>query len=672
MSDLSDLRAKIAEQFQAAFGRTPLAERVEDIVAQATTLGRFTDLDHLRDEAGDLLAAVLQLCNENGWEPAELVAATLTKIASRRDIYARLGRKLRVVLLGGAFDPVHNGHLQVAQEVLRLGGIDEVWLMPCFDHLSGKAMASPDHRLAMCRLATDGVRGVGVYDYEIRHEFRGETYHLIKNLLAEDVARTRCDFRFIIGQDNADTLSSWTNAEALERMIPFLVVPRPGSEPPPPSAWYLRPPHHFLDEAVQLHAISSTEVRNRIRSGDTSVGEIVPPEVLEYIRRHDLYRTVSITSPANARKIAVFSSTFDPPSRYHHAAAEKILALGFDEVVVCPAGPRGGRQEREHAKSMHRAAMCDLNFQELPRATVDLTDLDHGHFSTPLDLDLRYQDRAEVWHVVSADSVEQGCEGRCAIQTRWEQGEEMWKRSRFIVLHATALPPRPEDVPPQAQLVAVDGHVPSAELRDRVYHGQSIGDWVIPEVDSYIRRQQLFLPSVSSGPTRLQVADPRLLIECDDRNPNALALAERYRRYASPRPNLILVLGGDGTMLRAIRRHWRKRIPIVGLNAGHVGFLANERLPQDLEGAEFVLYSLPMIRVDAEKLATEKGQPPTRTSGLAFGDAWIERDGGQAAWLRLDVDGQTRVPKIVGDGMLVATASGSSAYARALARFPCL
>ena len=71
-----------------------------------------------------------------------------------------------------------------------------------------------------------------------------------------------------------------------------------------------------------------------------------------------------------------------------------------------------------------------------------------------------------------------------------------------------------------------------------------------------------------------------------------------------------------------------------------------------------------MLRVDAEKPSGE------RVEGLAFGDAWIERDGGQAAWLRLDVDGDTRVPKIVGDGMLVASAAGSSAYARALGAIP--
>src|SRR5215208_1147410 len=83
MSDLTELRASIAEQFHAAFGRTPLPQRIEDIVAQANSLSRAEDLDQVRDEAGDLICAVLQLCNEHGWEPADLVRTTLDKIAAR-------------------------------------------------------------------------------------------------------------------------------------------------------------------------------------------------------------------------------------------------------------------------------------------------------------------------------------------------------------------------------------------------------------------------------------------------------------------------------------------------------------------------------------------------------------------------------------------------------------
>ena len=470
MSELSDLQQRIADQFQASFGHSTLAQRLEEIASQAATLARLTDPDQIRDETGDLLAALLQLCTESGWEPAKLMQATLDKLAGRN---------------------------------------------------------SPDAS-------------------------------------------------------------------------------------------------QILDDAVSPTTVWS--------------------------HHHG--------------KIAIFTSMFDPPSRFHRQAVERILEAGFDEVIICPPGPRDGRREREHAQSMHRAALVDLNFRDLPGVTVDLYDLDHGRSSTSFDLEARYRSSSEVWHVVSDEMVVNGRQGQALIQQRWDQGVETWQRSRFIVLHPSDRQPAREDLPPHSELLAVDGHVPSAELRDRVYHGESIDPWVTPEVAAYIRRQQLFVPTVSAGPTRWQISDPRLLIECDERNPNALALAERYQRYAHNDPNLILVLGGDGTMLRAIRRHWRRRIPILGLNAGHLGFLANERLPLELEQADFMLYSLPMIRVDADKPGGE------HVEGLAFGDAWIERDGGQAAWLRLDVDGQTRIPKVVGDGMLVATASGSSAYARALGSIP--
>src|SRR5262249_7173346 len=113
MSNLSELSTRVAARFHDAFGRTPLAERVQDILAQATPLGRFADVDNLKDATGDLLCSVLQLFTECGWDPAALAEATLAKIEDRKDIYARLGRKLRVALLGGAFDPVHRGHLEV-------------------------------------------------------------------------------------------------------------------------------------------------------------------------------------------------------------------------------------------------------------------------------------------------------------------------------------------------------------------------------------------------------------------------------------------------------------------------------------------------------------------------------------------------------------------------------
>lgn len=308
--------------------------------------------------------------------------------------------------------------------------------------------------------------------------------------------------------------------------------------------------------------------------------------------------------------------------------------------------------------------MVDLAFRDLPGVTVDLSDLDCGHFLDDAQFEKQYADRGEVWLVVAAEFLTGGRTGRSAIQSRWENGAALWRTGRFLVLHPTATPPDPADLPPIHQLVAVDDHVPTADIRLRIFQGGSAAPDVPPAVDAYIRRYRLFTGIPSPRETRLRLDDPRLMIVFDELNPKAVRLAERFRHLESPDPNAILVLGGDGTMLATIRNHWRKRLPFLGLNAGTLGFLMNEQLPDTLAGVELVVYRMPMLRVDTTA-------PDGRVSrGVAYGDAWVERDSGQAAWLRVAVDGVTQVPKVVGDGLLVATPSGSSAYARAMGATP--
>jgi NAD+ kinase len=123
-------------------------------------------------------------------------------------------------------------------------------------------------------------------------------------------------------------------------------------------------------------------------------------------------------------------------------------------------------------------------------------------------------------------------------------------------------------------------------------------------------------------------------------------------------------VGGDGTMLRAIRQHWRRRVPFFGINIGHLGFLLNDSPQADPNEQDLVLYNLPLLRVEVESLDGR------RTSALAFNDAWVERATGQTAWLRLLVNDEVRIEKLVADGVLIATAAGSTSYARAMGATP--
>jgi nicotinate-nucleotide adenylyltransferase len=288
-------QASINKVFLLAFGKTPLTERLKDILDQSIQLSRFSDMTKLREEAGDLLASTIQLCNECGWNPDELVQNTLTKIYKRMKQYRTLGRKTVVAIMGGAFNPITKGHLETAQFILNTSRtFDEVWFMPCHQHMGGKIMVSPEYRLEMCRLAAKKDGRIKVFDYEIKHQLQGDTYHLVRKLLADEEFSNRYDFSLAIGMDNALSFKSWVMSDELERMIRFVVIPRQGypyqfGQDFKPG-WFLKPPHIYLHADKPIREISSTDIRKWINEGNDAVYEHLDKDVLHCIIENALYR----------------------------------------------------------------------------------------------------------------------------------------------------------------------------------------------------------------------------------------------------------------------------------------------------------------------------------------------------------------------------------------------
>ncbi|MCK9458250.1 MAG: nicotinate (nicotinamide) nucleotide adenylyltransferase [Proteobacteria bacterium] len=285
-------QSQIEEAFDSAFGRTPLRQRLDDIEGEVRELVRFTDLRNLKEEAGDALCSLIQLCNECGWDAGHLIQATLAKIEDRKLQYRSLGRKIKVAILGGAFNPVTKAHIRIAQFVLNTSRtFDEVWLMPCGEHhMFGKEMASAEHRLNMVEIACEADGRIKPFDYEIRNKLSGETYQTVKLLLEEDFAKNQYDFSWIIGMDNANEFDRWVNYEHLEKMIRFIVVPRDGVERDPDMGWYLKPPHIFLGHTDgKIGEVSSTMVRECLKNGISLNQKLLDEKVLEYIREHELY-----------------------------------------------------------------------------------------------------------------------------------------------------------------------------------------------------------------------------------------------------------------------------------------------------------------------------------------------------------------------------------------------
>jgi nicotinate-nucleotide adenylyltransferase len=289
--------AKLQEQvnkvFTAEFGRTPLTQRLDDIRGEAIELHRFTDMRHLREELGDLLSSTIQCATECGWTLEDLIRENLAKIESRHLQYKSLGRKIQVAILGGAFNPPTLGHIEIAKYVLDTSNtFDEVWLMPCYQHMYGKEMEPPEHRLAMCEIAAKVDGRIKVCDYEIVNQLSSETYQTMKRMLEEDWAKQKIGVHMIIGMDNANSFDKWVNYAHLERLLPFVVVPRKGVEMDPKVTWYLQPPHIFLGHSErEIREVSSTEVREILRTMFTGmdVDNKLDRRVYDYILQNGLY-----------------------------------------------------------------------------------------------------------------------------------------------------------------------------------------------------------------------------------------------------------------------------------------------------------------------------------------------------------------------------------------------
>jgi nicotinate-nucleotide adenylyltransferase len=308
--DTKDLQKKVDETFKENFGYTPDTERTNDITREFFELMRATDEENKQEETGDLLCSLIESCTEKGWDFSELVQTTLTKINSRSEQYKTLGRKVKVAILGGSFNPIHKGHIQMAQFVLNTSReFDEVWLMPAYHHMN-KELQSCEDRLEMCRLAASIDKRIKVFDYEIKNKLAGETFNFFKRLKMEKELTEKYQFSMIIGLDNANSFDKWVNFEELEKMVRFVVVPRSGVDRDMNTDWYLRPPHIFLkDENTGIVEASSTYVKELLEywwRGRNQTSEVIPTEnwleinnnldfllsskVFDYIEKNNLYK----------------------------------------------------------------------------------------------------------------------------------------------------------------------------------------------------------------------------------------------------------------------------------------------------------------------------------------------------------------------------------------------
>jgi nicotinate-nucleotide adenylyltransferase len=191
---------------------------------------------------------------------------------------------LRLGILGGTFDPIHLGHLIVAEIARRLLRLDEVVFVPArVPPHKGSVATSPDRRFRMADLATTDNPGFRVSDVEIRREGPSYTIDTLRALRAEGPAGT--EHFLLMGADSARDLASWKDHEVLLEESTVAVLGRPGvteSDLPPG----LEDRVTFLD--TPLVEISSTEIRRLVRRGE-SIRYLVTDPVESFIRSEGLY-----------------------------------------------------------------------------------------------------------------------------------------------------------------------------------------------------------------------------------------------------------------------------------------------------------------------------------------------------------------------------------------------
>jgi nicotinate-nucleotide adenylyltransferase len=188
---------------------------------------------------------------------------------------------VKTAILGGSFDPIHAGHLLVADEVRRHFGYDTVLFVPVgrAPHKNRPPVASAEHRLAMVQLALADRPEFACSSYEIEQEGPSYTISTVRHLLESGTVTGRPGL--IIGDDLAAGFSDWREADDLERLVDLIIVGRPG------YAGKVRRRHRRLE--TLLLPISSSEIRRRVSAGEPW-RDLVPTAVWRYIREHSLYR----------------------------------------------------------------------------------------------------------------------------------------------------------------------------------------------------------------------------------------------------------------------------------------------------------------------------------------------------------------------------------------------
>jgi len=192
---------------------------------------------------------------------------------------------MRTGVFGGSFDPVHFGHLLVAEDAMSVLGLDRVLFVPCpVPPHKPKPKASFKDRAAMTKRALRGRKGLELSPIESRRpgpHYTADTLAELRREFPKD------SFYLLVGNDQYQDMARWHEPKRLTRLARIAVISRPGSEKPRRFPAHPRLRVRFV-EVIPVD-ISSRLIRARLAKG-RSVEYMLPSSVLTYIKQRRLYR----------------------------------------------------------------------------------------------------------------------------------------------------------------------------------------------------------------------------------------------------------------------------------------------------------------------------------------------------------------------------------------------
>ena len=217
-------------------------------------------------------------------------------------------------MYGGTFDPVHVGHIEIARQVSQLFEIEKVVFMPAqmAPHKVGRPVTEPIHRYAMLALATQNDPQLSISSYELDDPDRRYTVETVAHF--QRALGDETELFFIMGADSWSEITTWREWERLLTITNHIVVTRPGFEPLTTHVGAVgerivdlrrikisrkgakaqrKTQSIFFTDAV-MKDVSATRIR-RLASEDRyeELSELLPPPVLEYIKKYGIYRELN-------------------------------------------------------------------------------------------------------------------------------------------------------------------------------------------------------------------------------------------------------------------------------------------------------------------------------------------------------------------------------------------